>query len=175
MVGQATERCTIVLRRVTKGDDMAASEAVVGAVESDHLLGDRRFLKKADALEASLERMAPTEELRVCGIARMAYEESDMSDTYYLITNIGTHFALTRKAGFMKKEDVPTFVPHADIAHCDALLDAASILRCYRAGEEKHFLFFSFYLSSFKGGEAAELAQVAEALGQVPIDTARRR
>lgn len=148
---------------------MAASEAVVRAIENDPLLGDRRFVKNKEALAASLDRMSPTEELRVCGIATMRYENSDSHDnTPYVVTNVGTYFSLPQKTGFMKKVDVPIFVPHTEIAHSDYFEDMAVILRCFRAGEEKHFLSFSFYLSAFHGGERAELAQVAQAMGQTP-------
>ena len=175
LLGRRRRSALSASARLREEEGMPASETVVRAIEGDDLLS--RFLKKnqKELLALSLGRMDPSEELRLCGIATMAYEGSESSNTYYVITNVGTHFACTRKVGFMKKEEAPEFVPHVDITHSDYINDAAVVLRCYRGGEEKHFLFLSFYLSAFKGGEQAELAQVSSAMGQAPMDCDFRR
>jgi hypothetical protein len=146
---------------------MAASEAVVRAVEKDWRVSG--FLRKEHrpALQASFDQMGSDEELRASGIASFAGARgAGSTDTYYLITNKGTYFCQARKTGFMKRELVPQFVPHVEIARSDYINDEAVILRCYRGGEEDHFLGISF----FRPDEQAELAKAAAAMGQSPVD-----
>jgi hypothetical protein len=145
-----------------------ASEAVHRELAGDFRL--QRILQKDQRalLEESLQRIGPSEELLAFGLAGVALADAETTDTYYLVTDAATHFGRVRRAGFMKKVASTEVVPNSEIARAELLTPLPGVfVRCYRSGEEKHFLFFSFYLGSAED-EVAQAQVLLAALGQKP-------
>ena len=117
---------------------------------------------QAGLLDRSFQAMSDTEELKTCGLAGITYQDSQSADSYYIATDLGTYFGCRRATGFLKSEWLPEFVPHAEVEQAELLTPMPGIfLRCYRRGEGKHFLFFSFYLDD----DPAHAAALGEAMG----------
>jgi hypothetical protein len=156
---------------------MAASDSIRRAIETDKpfslALRDRQYL------DQTLDQMGSEENLLALGLATISYEESISTDkaptTFYLATDRGVHFAVARKAGFMKTIQTTHFVARSEVAHLDYVDWGITALRCYRSADlqqkkPKAFLYFSMQYAEYRDGPLAQLRELSRALGHDPVD-----